>query len=72
MLSDDMGEKSKVAKFLHVVFNVIEKHCCVSLSLIFALFSYARFFLVASSEVYLLNSKQENCQIPQNRSCLSF
>jgi len=42
MLSDDLGEKiifflSKVPKFLHMVFNVIEEHCCVFLSPIFVL-----------------------------------
>jgi len=38
MLSGDLGEKnvfSKVPKFLHMVFNVIEEYC-VFLSLVFA------------------------------------
>jgi len=42
MLSDDLGEKknfSKVPEFLDVVFNVIEKHGPVLLSLVFASFS---------------------------------
>jgi len=41
MLSDDLGEKKNFAKgfeFLHVVFNVIEKHGPVFLSLVFASF----------------------------------
>jgi len=41
MLSDDLGEKKVFAKgpeFLHVVFNVIEKHGPVFLLLVFALF----------------------------------
>jgi len=41
MLSDDLGEKKIFAKgleFLHVVFNVIEKHGPVFLSLVFASF----------------------------------
>ena len=41
MLSEDLGEKKIFAKgleFLHVVFNVIEKHGPLFLSLVFTLF----------------------------------
>ena len=42
MLSDDLGEKkknfAKGLEFLHVVFNVIEKHGPVFSPLVFALF----------------------------------
>jgi len=41
MLSDNLGEKKNFAKGLesfHVVFNVVEKHGPVFLSLLFALF----------------------------------
>jgi len=64
MLSDDLGEKKNFAKGL-VVFNVIEKHGPVFLSLVFALFSSYNvckntwLFLAMSLGVYLLNSKQE-------------
>jgi len=42
MLSDNLGEKKNFRKgpeFLHVVFNVTEKHGPVFLSLVSALFS---------------------------------
>jgi len=70
MLSDNLGEKkifAKGLKFLHAVFNVIEKWGPVFLSLVFASFSSYNvckntwLFLAMSLGIYFLNSKQADC-----------